>query len=346
MVQKIRTSLVVSLTVINLISILAIFMFLNFNKGDINYNENFYIKQNNYERTNRYNTTNSIKYNNNYEIYGNKYYFIDYYTYYHSVVILNSLCIFFWIYLICTFCVGESDCTCDGGACCDSSCNCGNCSVTNPDAGKLALLCLIFICAILAIYYSLKCIGKHIARYISLTATGFMNLFILILSILILDNENSQIYQIILFSGISTIANLSSVILPNLQSCQRLRFRSRVPPPQVINYSINQNSVPQINNNVMMNNNNMQNYNYNYNNVPIQPIQPIQQMQQMQANYIAYPNNYNPNMGPVVNYESKPNMEKNININSSNESNNQFVLDNPYDMGDAPLPDNENQVKK
>ena len=291
MVQKIRTSLVVSLTVINLISILAIFMFLNFNKGDINYNDNFYINQNNYERTNRYNTTNSIKYNDNYEIYGNKYYFIDYYTYYHSVVILNSLCIFFWIYLICTFCVGESDCTCDGGACCDSSCNCGNCSVTNPDAGKLALLCLIFICAILAIYYSLKCIGKHIARYISLTATGFMNLFILILSILILDNENSQIYQIILFSGISTIANLSSVILPNLQSCQRLRFRSRVPPPQVINYSINQNSVPQINNNDMMNNNNMQNYNYNYNNVPIQPIQPIQQMQQMQANYIAYPIN-------------------------------------------------------
>lgn len=343
MVQKIRTSLVVSLTVINLISILAIFMLINFHKGNIDYNYDFYIDENNRQRTNRYNTTNPLKYHDNYEIFFNKNYFIDYSVYYSSVMILNSLCVFFWIFLICTFCVGESDCTCEGGACCDSSCNCGNCNANNADAGKVALLCLLFICVILAIYYSLKCCGKHIARYISITSIGFINLFILILSLLILDKESSQIYQIILFSGISTIANLISVILPNFQSCQRLRFRTRIPSSQVINYSINQNSVPQINNNVMMNNNNMQNYNYNYNNVPIQPMQPIQPIQ---ANYIVYPNNYNPNAGTFVNYESKPNMEKNISINNSNESNNQFVLDNPYDMGDAPLPANENQVKK
>ena len=342
MVQKIRTSLVVSLTVINLISIIAIFMLLNFNKGDTDYYDNFYINDNNFPRTNRYNTTNSLKYHDNYDINLNKNYFIDYSVYYSSIIILNSLCIFFWIFLICTFCVGESDCSCDG-ACCDSSCNCGNCSVNNPDAGRLALLCLIFICVILAIYYSLKCCGKHIARYISLTATGFINLFILILSLLILDKESNQLYQIILFSGISSIANLISVILPNLQSCQILRFRSRMLPSQVINYSINQNSVPQINNNAMMNNNNMQNYNYNYNNVPIQQMQ---QIQPIQGNYIVYPNNNNPIVGPVINYESKPNLENNINISNSNESNNQFVLDNPYDMGDAPLPANENQVKK
>ena len=87
-----------------------------------------------------------------------------------------------------------------------------------------------------------------------------------------------------------------------------------------------------MNNNVMMNNNMN-----NYNNVPIQ------------ANYIVYPNNYNTNVGPdvpVVNYESKPNMGKNISINNSNDSNNQFVIDNSNDMGDAPLPANEMQVKK
>ena len=106
------------------------------------------------------------------------------------ILILNSICLFFWFFLICTFCVGESDCPCEG-TCCDSSCNCsncGSCNTTNGDAGKLALLCLLFICIILSIYYSLKCCGKHIARYISLTCTAFINLFILILSLLILDN--------------------------------------------------------------------------------------------------------------------------------------------------------------
>ena len=336
MVQKIRSSLVVSLTVVNLICILAIFMLVNFNKNEIDYDNNFYINDNKHPRTN---TTNILKYNEFDEILPSKNYFIDYSVYYTTVLILNSICLFFWFFLICTFCVGESDCPCEG-TCCDSSCNCsncGSCNTTNGDAGKLALLCLLFICIILSIYYSLKCCGKHIARYISLTCTAFINLFILILSLLILDRESNQIFHIILFSGLSTIVNLISIILPNLQSCQRLRFISRVPPSQIINYSINQNNIPQMNNNVMMNNNNMNNYNYNYNNVPIQ------------ANYIVYPNNYNTNVGPVVpvvNYESKPNMNKNISINNSNDSNNQFVIDNSNDMGDAPLPANEMQVKK
>ena len=334
MVQKIRTSLIVSLTVINLICILAIFMLINFNKSEIDYDNNFYIKDNEHRRTNK---TNLLKYKGLDEILPTKNYFIDYSVYYSTVLILNSICLFFWFFLICTFCVGESDCTC-GGSCCDSSCNCGNCgdccdcNSANGDAGKVVLLCLLFVCIILSIYYSLKCCGKHIARYISLTCTAFINLFILILSSLVLDRESNQIFYIILFSCISTTVNLISIILPNLQSCERLRFRSRAPPSQIINCSINQNNIPQMNNNVIMYNNNMNNYNFN--NVPIQ------------ANYVVYPNNYNTNVGPVVNYESKPNIEKNITINNSNDSNNQFVMDNSNDMGDAPLPANEMQVKK
>ena len=78
-----------------------------------------------------------------------------------------------------------------------------------------------------------------------------------------------------------------------------------------------------------MNNNNMN----IYNNAPIQ------------ANYVVYPNSYVTNGGPVANYESKPNTEKNTSVNS-NDYGNQIIVDNSNDMGDAPLPDNENQVKK
>jgi cbb3-type cytochrome oxidase subunit 3 len=323
MVQKIRTSLVVSLTVMNLISILAIFMIINFDKRGIQYKNDFYIQNNNYR--NSYNRTNLFINNGFEEIYHYKNFFINYTTYYAVVLLLNIICVFFWIFLISSFCSGEQECYCEG-TCCDGNCNCGNCSINNGEAGKSALLCLLFICLILVIYYSLKCCGKHIARYISLSIIAFANLCIFILSLLMLDHERNLIYQIILFSALSCIANLSSIILPNLPSCERLRFRSRIPSENV---SINQNQIPQYNNNVMMNNNNMN----NYNKAPIQ------------ANYIVNPNSYITNGGPVVNYESKPSTEKNININS-NDFGNQIIVDNINDMGDAPLPDNENQVKK
>ena len=61
MVQKIRTSLVISLTVINLISILAIFMLINLDKSEIRYKNDFYMENN--RHGNRYNLTNL--YNNN-----------------------------------------------------------------------------------------------------------------------------------------------------------------------------------------------------------------------------------------------------------------------------------------
>ena len=109
MVQKIRSSLVVSLTVVNLICILAIFMLVNFNKSEIDYDNNFYINDNKHPRTN---TTNILKYNEFDEILPSKNYFIDYSVYYTTVLILNSICLFFWFFLICTFCVGESDCPC------------------------------------------------------------------------------------------------------------------------------------------------------------------------------------------------------------------------------------------
>ena len=326
MVQKIRTSLVISLTVINLISILAIFMLINLDKSEIRYKNDFYIENN--RHGNRYNLTNLYNNNEFEEVYHYKNFFINYTTYYAAVLMLNIICVFFWIFLISSFCSGEQECECSG-SCCDANCNCGNCSVANGDAGKLALVCLLFICLILLIYYSLKCCGKHIARYISLSVIAFANFCILIFSLLMLDHERKLIYQIILFSALSCFANLSSIILPNLQSCERLRFRARIPSA---NISINQNPIPQYSNNVIMNNNNMNNYN-NFNNAPIQ------------ANYVVYPNSYVTNGGPVANYESKPNTEKNTSINS-NDFGNQIIVDNSNDMGDAPLPDNENQVKK
>ena len=334
MLNKIRTSIIVLLLILNLIFITSIFLLVSFNEDQIDYKYN--IDKLNYHTgfVNNYNISNLYYKNEGNEKYLNQKIFLDYSVYFGAILTINSLSLFLWILLFGSFCVGESECDCNcdcGSTCRDGSCNCSNCSTNGNDAGKAALVCLVFICLILIIYYSLKCCGKHLSRYISIICYIFNNFCIFILSLLMIRGANNEIFLILIISCISLIANLLALVLPNFERCKRLRFRSRISSSQVINYNINQNQMSQINNNNAMINNNMN----NFNDVPIQ------------ANYVVNPNMYKTNEGPVAgsqNNSENQNIGRNLSVNQ-NDSNSQLFEDNNNDLGGAPLPANEMQVK-
>ena len=158
------------------------------------------------------------------------------------------------------------------------------------------------------------------------------------LSLLVINGENKDIFRIMIISGISALINLLAIILPNINLCKMFRYNRRILSSDIINSNINQNQLSQINSNVMVSNNNMN----NYGNIPIQ------------VNYNIYSNNNQINQVPVVSNEypvvsneyngETPNVERSDNINS-NDSNNQFVEENNKEMGMAPLPAFEMQPK-
>ena len=316
MVQKIRTSIIVASTFINLACIVALFVLNIYSDKNIDYNNEKQYK---------------------------KEYSFDSAFYFSSVLTLNSLALFFWIFLISSFCAGECECECNcnccGGRCCEScscgngvDCSCNNCN-NNGDAGKLAIVCLIFVCLILIIYYTIKCVGKHISRYIALASIAFVHFCIFIVSLMMADKYFYRIFYIMLFSGFSIAVNMLSISLPNLESCKKLRYKERIPSSEVINYNVNPNQISQINNNIVINNN-MNNYNNKPN--PNNNYSPV------------FPNNNQMYPLPIVNNEynvENQNNEKNAN-NNSNDIKIQFADINNKDMGDAPLPAFEMQVKK
>ena len=158
------------------------------------------------------------------------------------------------------------------------------------------------------------------------------------LSLLVINGENKDIFRIMIISGISALINLLAIILPNINLCKMFRYNRRILSSDISNSNINQNQLSQINSNVMVSNNNMN----NYGNIPIQ------------VNYNIYSNNNQINKVPVVSNEypvvsneynrETPNVERSDNINS-NDSNNQFVEENNKEMGMAPLPSFEIQPK-
>ena len=327
MLQKIRTSMIVILSILNILSIIAIFILISNDHKDLKYEYDTERFDSNNKYMNKYNST--YYYNNNNHI-PIRNYFFDTSSYFTSIIILNSLSLFFWFLLIFSFCTGESECYCDGN-CCSGSC--GNCSCNNcnndAETGKLILVCMVFVCLILLIYYSLKCLGKHLSRYVSISSTAFIDLCILFLSMLLFYGRNDQLLYIMICSGISFVINILTILLPNLKSCEILRFKSRIPSSEIINYNNNQNQnqISQVNNNVMVNNNMN-----NYNNAPY-PF-----------NHVAYPNNGQINSVPIIANEYN-NANQNAGINANIESNDQFVIDNNNNIGNAPLPAYEMQVK-
>ena len=333
MVQKIRTSIMIILTIINFICMFAIFLLNSLTYSEYKH-KNWYVYNNDNMYYNNITNSDSSQYKDRY--YNNEYQFNSSF-YFSSVLTLNCLSSFFWFFLLCSFCTGECDCSCNSKGCCSDGCtcnsnNCGNCNCNNNsgDCGKLAIVCLIFICLFLIIYYALKCLGKHIARYVALSSIFFINFCLFVVSLLVINNYDYNIIRIMIFSGIAVLLNLLAISLPNVKSCERFRFKERIPSSEIINYNINPNQISQINNNVMINNNmNI------YNNEPV-------------PNYPIYPNNDKMYPLSIVNNESnneKPNVEKNVSINS-NDTNDQFADVNNKDLGDAPLPAYEMQTNK
>ena len=346
MVHKIGTCIIVLATIINIIGISALFSFISyyedelnvkikpkndFNLDDDNINDNNYINQNKYNNTNHKmnNPQDDVSFND-YNL--DKKFIFSSSFYYKSIIILNSFSLFLWILLIFSFFVGENDCRC---RCCESvgACNTGNCNCNNnADGGKAILVCLVFICIIIILYYCVKLCGKHFSRYIILSCLIFNNLCIFIFSFLIITRYSVPGFQIVLISLLLMIFNILFIIIPNIPACKRFRFESLVP---------NESQISNVNNNSAVINNNANNYMNNY--------------PPNQANYAGYPNyqiNPNPNNGVYVvpitsneyNNDNQNIRNENMNNNNNMNSNNQIIDDNG-DMGNAPLPAHEVQVK-
>ena len=342
MLQKIRPSIIMILSILNFLSIFVLFLIISYDEKDYKYKSQSQQLSESRNNPNIYNSTNEYYINNDINNKESAFakYFFDNSSYYTNILILNILCSYFLLLLIFSFCIGENDCCCEGtchGSCYNGNCTCNNCS-NSSDGGKAMLICLVFVCLILIIYYSLKCCGKKLARYISITSISFSHLFMFFLSLLVINGENKDIFRIMIISGISALINLLAIILPNINLCKMFRYNRRILSSDIINSNINQNQLSQINSNVMVSNNNMN----NYGNIPIQ------------VNYNIYSNNNQINQVPVVSNEypvvsneyngETPNLERSVNINS-NDSNNQFVEENNKEMGMAPLPAFEMQPK-
>ena len=210
---------------------------------------------------------------------------------------------------------------------------------------------MIFACIIIIVYYSLKCCGKHIARYISIISTIFINACIFVVSLLVLSDRNyDQVLRILIVSGFSIFVNSLSVILPNIKSCKKFRFKSRLPSSdiidynrnqlQIIDYNRNQLQISQINNNVIIQNS--MNNNNNNNNTPV-PVNYMKPQDDKDYNIYAIPV---PSINTERQNQNNENISNNISNNNDNNANNQIVEDVNQDMGIAPLPAFEMQTKK
>ena len=326
MVQKIKSSIITLLTILNIIGIILIFISIS------QYNDSYSYKRRISEKKYNYTYFNEKKYklsqaNNTNNILKEKqikkklspYSFSK--NYYITIFTLNLVLIYFCLSLLFSFCVGDNECECNNG-CCRCCCNgeCGGCDCSRNGDGSGVLACLILIIIIVIIYFSTKLCGKHLSRYISLSFISLIYFSIFLISLLSFNEDNPIIKYNILISTSYLICNLSGMILPNIKQCQNLRYESNPPPIEVINFP----QYPQMQNNrIAINVNNSYNNNQRdtINNVPIVRNEYIHSFQQGQITDSYAVNN------PVP-------------INSTNSSVDQNSVENE-NLGNAPLPIDE-----
>ena len=132
------------------------------------------------------------------------------------ILLLSCLGISFSILLMFSFCLDTNECC-------------------NRDAqDELGLRCCIY-----CYFCDCKACGKHVSRYVAITAECLVNIAIMVLSIMYnIDDfrasENGPI--LIALSGVLFISNFLGLLLPNLSCCLSLRYGYK--PPSNINTPI------------------------------------------------------------------------------------------------------------
>lgn len=173
------------------------------------------------------------------------------------ILLLSCLGISFSILLMFSFCLDTNEC-CNRDAqdelglrCCIycyfCDCNChssgsSNCDCKgngNNDGAAALLILLLVIIVFILLYFAVKACGKHVSRYVAITAECLVNIAIMVLSIMYnIDDfrasENGPI--LIALSGVLFISNFLGLLLPNLSCCLSLRYGYK--PPSNINTPI------------------------------------------------------------------------------------------------------------
>ena len=206
---------------------------------------------------------------------------------------------------------GKSDCKCEGG---------GDCG----EGGLALIVCLVILLAFIATYFLLKACGKHISRFISVAFLALADLAIVVMSIMIGMDYTFNTYTSMTLSLtlIGFICNLLGIILPNISTCQKLRY----------GYMYVDNPA---NNNLPVQDINM---------VPvvtpviqplmqepvIQPMAPIYDQNQIQIQNLGYDNNDGNIYGaPPVQYQPPPPQDNNYYYNNNMQNNYQYPAEKP-----------------
>ena len=330
MVQKIRTSVIVVLTILNFIGFLSIMICASFSNQPKPYNKRKISSNNNY---NNYSIEKdrlefemmNMKMNDKYNNKTNRKLLIHKHIssfYYESILILDLLFLYFCFNLVSSFIIGDNECNncCDCCDCCCRGCQCGSadCNCNNYGGnGSELIACLIIIFIFVVIYYSTKLCGKHLARYISLSFICFINFSTFVISIIfisLVDKGEASVKINIVFSLILFLCNLLGMILPNINKLKNLRYKYAPHSlPQAINYPMGY-QLPSTNTNIIVNQqyNSMQNNNYS---VPI------------------VNNEYN-----EFSHQKNNHSENNKSKTDSTNSSDQRILNNSGNMGIPPLP--------
>ena len=316
MVKYIRTSVVLTITIINFIGIIIYFISLSKYYENSNLlNRKLQIIPKNFEN-NLYNYT-QIDNNNQYKLRRLKHHFS---FYYRKIFILNLLLIYFGINLIISFCIGEYEFE---NQCCNCNCDSGwNFSFSNNNyyGHRSGAVLFIFILIIVVMMVSvIRFCGKHLSRYVSILFIICINFTILIISLTSKEINNRSILINIINSIFLFVINIFVIVLPNLKICKKLTYKYNRSPP-LINYP--QTQINQINNNVTINNS-LENKNNEINNPA-------------------------PLADNLNSLENKKNNKINIIENSNNDSteiNSNRIL-NYGNMGIPPLPKQKIEEKK
>jgi len=142
----------------------------------------------------------------------------------------------FTFILMFSFCVDKNEC-CDkdsqdelGLGCCicclccdDCHCNCDCKNSGGGDSGSGLLICLIIILVFVLLYFAVKACGKHISRYIAITAELLLFITISIFAFIYgFDVEPTS--WVCIASGVLALANFLGLLLPNLGCCIYLTY--------------------------------------------------------------------------------------------------------------------------
>ena len=236
MAQKIRTSIIVILTILNFIGVISIFYCISLYKIIPNnsirniskVNNNNYINENELEYSKIINSTENMK---SRQLSYKRRSSYSFSFYYNSIILMNLIFLYFCFNLIISFPIGDNECcNCCSRGCRDCNCDCNS---NNGDSGSI-IICLLIIFILLIIFYLNKLCGKHLSRYISLSFITIINFFIIIISLIHLNEDPKSIQYTILISTILFLCNSLGLILPNLKKCEKLRYKSKSLP--IINY--------------------------------------------------------------------------------------------------------------